>query len=231
MSPQPWGLGDPLLSVCSCAAVCVHRCVCTCSCECGLSPCLFTRLCVSASVCSCASVCVHATRVCAYVLLCVPVCGVDTHTHIQVRVCSESSRSRASSRSKAMAPASPHPLGEEAPGRCPCHMSHTDTRRGHRSQNASVSRLRLVQAAKGPMSHTCLVRGSSVAKAKLKVVWGRKWLGGLCPAGLGKQASSRPWRADPQGIVTPHLKQQLHRHGEALRGHPHWGHGAEDTDA
>lgn len=187
-----------------------------------------THSCLCAHVQLC--VCMQHACVPVCVLLCVPVCGVDTHTHIQVRVCGESSGSRASSRSKAMAPASPHPLGEEAPGRRPCHTSHADTRRGHRSQNASVSHLRLVQAAKGPMSHTCLVRGSSVAKAKLKVVWGRKCLGGLCPAGLGKRASSRPWRGDPQGVVIPHPKEQLHRHREALRGHPHWGHGAEDTD-
>lgn len=29
----------------------------------------------------------------------------------------------------------------------------------------------------------------------------------------------------------PPPKEQLHRHREALRGHPRWGHGAEDADA
>lgn len=70
-----------------------------------------------------------------------------------------------------------------------------------------------------------------MAKAKLKVVWSRKWLGGPCPAGLGKRASSRPWRGDPRGATTPHPKEQLHGHREALRGHPSGGHSAEDADA
>nr|CAI9693661.1 unnamed protein product [Rangifer tarandus platyrhynchus] len=39
-----------------------------------------------------------------------------------------------------------------------------------------------------------------------------------------------PWRGDPRGAATPHPKEQLHGHREALRGHLHGGHGAEDAD-
>ena len=109
----------------------------------------------------------------------------------------------------------------------PWPMSHEPHGHTTGSQIPECQRVTSVTSSSSKGPHEPHLPGQRLfwAKAKLKVVWGRKWLGGPCPAGLGMRASSRPWRGDP------HPKEQLHRHREALRGHPRWGHGAEDADA
>ena len=132
-----------LMCSCVCAQVCVHVCSHVCArVRVPLHMCMCSGLCAHVHLCV-AHRCVCMKHACmpVHVFLCVYVwCG---HTHIRVHVCSESSGAGPPPEARPMAPASPYPLGEEAPGRCPgpCHTSHTDTRRGHRSQNASVSRL------------------------------------------------------------------------------------------
>ena len=200
MSPQPQGLGDPLLRLGAHVHLCVRVCVHVYVCVCALSVSLFMSVC-------CTQVCVHAACMHAYVFLCVPMCAcvVWTHTCIGLHVCSESSGSRAAPRSKAHDPSLSPPSRGRSPRQMPWPMSHEP--HGHTTQS-QITEWQLVTSvtnsrSKAPHEPHLLVRGSPVAKAKLKVVWGRKWLGGPCPAGLGKRVSFRPWRGDPWGAATP----------------------------
>lgn len=163
-------------------------------------------LCAHVQLCVCMQHACAALSVCS----CVCPCVVWTHTHTSRCVSAVSPREQGLLQKQGHGPGLPPPLSGRKP-QADAHVtrSHADTRRGHRSQNASVSHLRLVQAAKGPMSHTCLVRGSSVAKAKLESCLGQKVARRAVFCRPGEGASSRPWRGDLLGVVIPHPRSSF----------------------
>ena len=75
MSPQPQGLGDPLL----CLGAHVHLCVRVCVCIVGVP----VHVCVlHTGVCACSMHACLCVPVCAHVCM----CGVDTHMHWAARL-------------------------------------------------------------------------------------------------------------------------------------------------